>query len=266
MEEIKFRVRKGSVHGAKHKNLHVNNQDAMLVENFSISTFKKEYRVGLVSDGCTGNPIFSHNEVGANLLTVFAYRRIQDFICAGANIAEVPKVLFLSITEFIGSLVNQIMPSSVYWPYPVKLKDREGWSSATRFRNDYLAATLLGFITDGVDCVIFSAGDGIIMINDELEIIDQNDQPDYPAVSVNQVGKGFAVKQRPLAEINRLIISTDGLDDGTAPLIKEKDFREKMFNHLPGNPFGLQCLLNIYSEQFPEKMKDDCTAVTLEKI
>lgn len=261
MGESKLFSRGGSILGSKHRNLHVNNQDALCTQSFSIKDFGKNYQIGLVSDGCTGNPMFSHTEVGSNLLVVYAFRRIQNIICAGTSMADVPKLLFPSITEFILILNNLVMPDRTYWPYPVKIKGRENWSSSTRFRTDYLAATLIGFVSDGTDCVIFSAGDGIIMINNELQIIDQNDEPDYPMSSIDQPGKGFFIQEISMKEVDRLLISTDGLKK----FIGEKEFVEQIYSFQPESILGLQFLLNINSEKFPEKMTDDCTAVTLKK-
>ncbi|MDD5289848.1 MAG: protein phosphatase 2C domain-containing protein [Patescibacteria group bacterium] len=261
-EKVTTLMRSGTKQGSKHRILNLNNQDAVLSESFSVSAFGKNFHLGLVSDGCTGNPLFSHNEVGANLLVVYAFRRIQELICAGINILEIPKILFPTITEFLIDLSGKIMPTHILWQYPFVLKGREGWDGATRFHNDYLAATLLGFISDEENITTFSAGDGLILVNNDLTIIDQNDNPSYPVVSINQAGVGFAINNFRVEEINRLVIATDGLKS----LLSEAPNQDLLFSFQRENLLGLQIWLNNMFNDFPEKMKDDCSAVTWEKI
>ncbi len=257
-----FRTRFGTKQGSKHINLGTNNQDAREIQSFSIPTSGKTFHVGLVSDGCTGNPLFSHNEVGANLLILYAYRRIQELICSSVPIGEIPKALFPSCTEFLLNLTGWVIPPTIVWQYPAPIKDREEWSSQKRFRTDFLAATLLGFITDEQDLVTFSAGDGIILVNDDIEVIDQDDKPEYPAISINQPGKGFVTKHHRMDTVRRVAVMTDGLES----LMKDPTFVDRMFRDKLDTPLGLQFVLNLAFKANPELMKDDCTAVTLEKI
>jgi hypothetical protein len=261
VSEEQFVMRAATHQGSKHRQLHVNNQDAKLAERFAIPAWNKRFMFGVVSDGCTGFPAFSRTEVGANLLSVFSYSRVQELACAGIPIAEIPRVLFQSVTEFIRHLANLVMPSTVHWPYPVRLKDRDGVDSATRFRLDYLAATLLGFIADGELIVTFSAGDGIILVNDDLTVIDQDDRPEYPARSIHAPGSGFQVRTYRMADVRRLAVMTDGPKD----LVQERTFVDDIFAHKRGNAMGLQILLNIMFDNHPEKLLDDCTIVAFER-
>ena len=255
-----WQLRQGSKQGSKHVRLGYNNQDAALCQSFTIQAFGKSYYVGLVSDGCSGNPAFSHTEVGANLGVVYSFRRIQELICARVPLAQIPQVLYPSITEFFLDMTNKLMPSHIVWNYPTRVKDREKFTGQNRLRTDYLAATLLGFITDGAELVTFSAGDGIILVNDDLTVIDQDDKPDYPVISINSPGQGFVTKTYNMTEVDRLAVSTDGLSE----LVKgSPEFRNQLFNHQPGQPFGLQTFLNVTSMNLPEMMKDDCTVITL---
>jgi hypothetical protein len=258
-EQICF-LRGGSKHGVKHMRLNFNNQDAFTFQTFEIPAFSKSYNVGLVSDGCSGQPSFSHNEVGAHLVVLYAYRRIQELVCAGLPIAQIPQVLYPSITEFLLDVMTKVMPPNIVWRYPVKLKGREDWGGQTRFKTDYLAATLIGFVSDGETLITFSAGDGIILVDDELVIVDQNDTPDYPAVSVNRTGSGFASKSYRFGDLKRVAIATDGLKF----LISDLAFRAELFQANAGKAMGLQTFLATTALSKPELMQDDCTAVTLE--
>lgn len=256
-------MRRATVQGTKHAQLGINNQDAWLMEEFTVPAFNKKFYVGIVSDGCTNLPAFSRTEVGSNLLVTFAYGRIQEFVCAGAKLEEIPRVLFHAITEFVRRLSNDVMPNTVYWGYPWKLPakhaDRETWSATKRFRTDFMSATLVGFISDGERVVTFSAGDGIIIVNDEVTVIDQNDKPEYIASSINSPSSGFDARSYDLAQVRRLAVLTDG----PKQFVEDPTFVDRMFTHEENLPAGLQYLFNISRTSRPEFMLDDCTAVTL---
>lgn len=261
-------ARKGTHQGSKHIQLGFNNQDSVLLESFMIPGQDRQFTVGLLSDGCTNLPGFSKSEVGASLLPVFAYGRCQELISAGLLLADIPRVLFQASTEFLRALATMVMPSSVYWGYPEELrsvlsaqkahKDRLSWDSTTRFKVDYLSATLLGFITDGIDLVVFSAGDGTVLVNEALTAIDHKDKPLYPMLSINKPGGGFVSRLYPLAAVKRLVLASDGLEE----LMKDPKFIDQMFSANPGL-FGLQMLLNQTFSGRDYLMSDDCTAIAL---
>lgn len=265
---MKIFCRRGSIQGFKHHQWGVNNQDAVLVESFSVPKLEKQYHVGIVCDGCTGKPMFSKTEVGASLLPVYAYSRCQELICSGMSLPEIPLALFQMCTEFLRDLANKVMPSSVFWPYPSEvlavpsMKGRKDVNSTERFRLDYLSATMLGFITNEEQLVTFSAGDGVVLVNDELTVIDQNDEPDYLAHSINRPGKGFDVKTYNLLDVRRLALCSDGLKD----LMKDPEFVDGMFSSEPGSIIGLHQYLAVKMFGNEDRMGDDCTAVTLENL
>lgn len=262
VQKVSYVMRSGSKHGTKHARLGINNQDARVSQFFTVPAFaNKQYHVGLVSDGCTGNPLVSHTEVGAHLLSLYAYRRIQELICAKVPMEQIPMVLYPSLTEFMLDLTTKVMPQHVVFNYPFPIRKREHYTGQAIFRTDFLAATLLGFISDGTDLTVFSAGDGVILINDNLTVIDQNDEPSYPVISVNQPGKGFVTQSYRMSDVERVAISSDGLKD----LLQNAVFRNELFGHKPDQVQGLQTLLNLTSINSPELMQDDCTAVTLFK-
>ena len=265
---ITVRTRKATHQGSKHLQLGFNNQDGVLLEPFNIPAFGKQYTIGIVCDGCTGLPGFSKTEVGASILPVFAFGRCQEFLCAGLPLADIPMVLFQSCTEFLRDLAQKVMPRNVFWGYPDALKPalaklntgRADWDSTTRFRVDYLSATLIGFVTDETLLVTFTAGDGILLVNDDLRIIDQDDKPEYPASSINSPGKGFDVHVLNLSDVRRVAVCSDGLKE----LMADPKFVDQMFSFNPGL-FGLQVLLNNTYHERDHLMEDDCTTITLER-
>jgi hypothetical protein len=248
-------------HGSSHKRLNYNNQDALLSQQFTVPKTGKTYHVGLVSDGCSGNPNFSHNEVGSNLLVLYAYRRIQEYVSSGMNTKDIPNCLFQSITDFLLTLMNLIIPNNFVWEYPFKSPKLNSSNSRNRFRDEYLAATFLGFISDGEVVVTFSAGDGIILVNEEVLIIEQNDRPDYPVLSINNPVNGFVVNEYDYVKINRIAVMTDGLKG----LLSQDGFVDSIFSESKKGPMGLGVLMANKSDLYPDLMKDDCTIVALGK-
>jgi hypothetical protein len=263
----KFRLKTGSVHGVKHAKLGTNNQDAVLAQEFSIPKWGTSYRIGLISDGCSGIPAFTHSEVGANLMVVNCLARIQELIIGGARMEDIPLPLYHSVTNFMRNLANTIMPANIHWPYGVPFRGsnayRDQINATRRFTIDYLAATVAGFVDDGETLVVFRADDGVVAVDDELSVIDQNNQPDYPALSVNNPGGGFKVDVYASAEVTRLCLATDGL----------KDLLSVDALGLPGaffdgteNPMGLQFALNRLRRDYGDKLGDDCTVLTRERL
>ena len=273
--------RKGTHQGFQHRKLGFNNQDGVLLESFFVPAYKKTYHIGIVCDGCTGLPGYSKTEVGGSLLPVFAYVRLQQFICYGLTLPELPRVLYQSCTEFIRDLALKIMPGDVAWDYPSEFKKlstqrkdiaaRLNWDVTSRFRADYLSATMLGFVSDEHRIVVFTSGDGVVLVNNELNVIEQDDKPEYMVYSINNPGTGFSIKMYNVSDVQRLAITCDGLrhlmnrndgKEGTTP--EPSEFCDRMFKHLPGHILGLQLLLNNTFMGNEDKMSDDCTGVILE--
>src|SRR5688572_29606912 len=130
MTEPTYRVRAASVQGVKHVQNGINNQDAQQVHEFAVPKWKKTFRIGLVSDGCSGIPAFSRCEVGANLTVTFCVARIQQLILGGVGLREIPSLLYHSLTDYLQIVATLTMPSGVQWAYPVK------FSGPRMFRND----------------------------------------------------------------------------------------------------------------------------------
>lgn len=261
-----YRMRAGTVHGLKHVNLNMNNQDAFQVLEFGVPSWGKTFRVGIVSDGCSGIPAFTRTEVGANLLVVLCLARVQELILSGLKVEEIPQPLYHAVTNFLRSLANLVAPASIHWPYPVTFPGshefRNKLKAPQRFITDYLMATVIGFVDDGETLVTFQAGDGVIIVNDEIMIVDQNDTPEYPALSVNSAGGGFVTQTYASPDVSRLVLATDGIEE----LLKLPDIGlpKRLFDHLPDNSMGLQYLLNVLRKQYGDKVGDDLTVVTRE--
>jgi len=262
------RMRSGTVQGTKHARLSINNQDAVMSMQFNVKSLNKQFSVGLVSDGSTGVPAFSRSEVGSNILVVFCAARIQEFILARVPLADIPARLYDSVTTFLRNFSNMIMPANIHWPYPIQFTGghsfRNTQNATQRFIVDYLAATLRGFVSDGESTVVFRAGDGAQIIGDAVMVYDQDDRPDYPALSINSPSGGFDVQVYEATQFPRVALATDGIEK----LLKLEELRlaEAVFTHRQGDILGLQRLLNDLRKSHPALVDDDATVLTLEII
>jgi hypothetical protein len=261
-------IRKGSMHGLKHERQKTNNQDVVETMQFAIPTWGTNYRIGIVSDGCSGIPAFTRSEVGANLLTVFCLGRIQELIIGGAKPADIPLPLYHAVTGLLRNLAGMIMPANVYWPFPITFEGNEEFrndiKANKRFLIDYLSATIHGYVDDGDTLAVFRAGDGVRIVNDEVTIIDQNDTPQYPSVSVNAPGAGFDVEVYASRDVRRLALATDGLKKMLEA--NQADLPGALFHGRGASSLGIQFMLNRWRKNrlFAEYLGDDCAIVTQE--
>ena len=263
-----YRMRAGTVHGLKHAMLNTNNQDAYQILEFSVASWGKTFRIGVVSDGCSGIPAFTRTEVGANLLVIHCLARAQELILNGAKIEEIPQPLYYAVTNFLRNVASLVVPAGIHWPYPVTFSGshefRNVMKAPQRFITDFLTATIIGFIDDGETLLTFQAGDGVIIVNDEIMIVDQNDTPEYPALSANSAGGGFVSRTYTSSDVSRLVLATDGIEE----LLKLPDvgLPGRLFDHMPDSSMGVQYLLNVLRKQHGDKVGDDLTVITRELL
>lgn len=157
-----FKICSGSTIGYEHVRLGTNNQDGKRAGEVRIGN--KEYLFGVVCDGCSGG---HHNEIGAKLLANYICSEIPMMLKVGSLISHIPQALFMRCIGYLRSIASQTVAGD-----PIKMVE---------FIKDHLLCTIAGFIMDDENCFTFSAGDGVIVIN-EIEIrIDQHNRPMYLA-------------------------------------------------------------------------------------
>lgn len=251
---MKGAIRAGSVTGYAHREKGINNQDAWM--QFQTTIAGTNYACGAVFDGCTSRQDGkgSHNEVGANLLAAFFKSEIQLILAAHTPIIDVPSVLYQRAIGYLGTIARgtAVGVPELMWD----------------FIRTHLMCTALGFISDGVDLVTFSAGDGLIAVNDHVQQIDEGNKPVYLAyhlVDRRLLGDfvppdTFDVSTVKMAEIKRFAIATDGLG---AELKKDTTFAiGGIWDYEPNAKAGLQWWLNKASND-QRRFSDDCTVVAL---
>lgn len=253
------RIRKGSVQGTKHKLRRINNQDKLMVHSRQIAD--RLYTFGVICDGMTGDKKESHSEVGARLLAEFAVAEIGLLAAAHVPVTEIPAALYSRMVGYVGNIARATCPGS----------PEELW----HFIERNLLATVLGFISDGVDLLAFAAGDGVIIANEQVTVIDHDDHPLYLAYhQVDREILGGAAALLPstfetisfrVADLRRFAIASDGLATQRAPdqskTVEQIDL-DALWDYESGAGAGLQWWLNKRQLE-DQAFADDCTGIAL---
>ena len=253
-----YNLRKGTIPGYSHTKKKKNNQDACAANEIKIAG--REYRFGVVADGCTGAP-GSKTEVGSILITQFITSEILLILSTGAKLADLPQILFPRCIGFFRSIAGSTVMGNpeVMW----------------EFIRKNLLCTIFGFLADETKLIIFNAGDGMVIVNEDIRIVDQDDIPNYLAYhlvdrtilgkSVERLQANFDVTTYDLADVRRFAICTDGLTRE----IKKNDSRIDDLNGIweyeSSARAGLQWWLNIQSAD-NGCFEDDCTIVAVERL
>lgn len=247
-----IRVRKAQIIGRQHVIEGLNMQDVLHLGVIEETGLQAIY--GILCDGCSHDvdqkPV--HSEVGARLGADFLNDEIQLLLTAGFPLKLIPVVLHDRLVKYLQKQVGLI--------------PKQDPASQIRFIADKLMFTVVGFIYTESETLIFNQGDGVVIVNDEVTLIDQKDQPafiGYSAIKrewlpkqVSALPTGFDSRIILSDSIQKMAIASDGLG-------KEPGFFAELWGHK--NPAGLQRRVNVWSLN-DHKFKDDLSIITLEKI
>ncbi len=232
-----MKIAYATIAGSTHRTLYYNSQDAVEI----VQT--PNYTIGIVADGCGSG---SNSEVGAQLGVKFLAKYIQECI---TNEREWKNEMASKMHTYTEKLIH------------LHTKDSK------RFTKNYLLYTLIGFVLEYDRITLFSCGDGVFVINDNIKIINQNNRPKY-------LNNGFLGKDGGSFEFTELkytkqkiIVATDGFED-LVQAINNKEISEyESVNELLedeqnfDNPIQLPKLLAKYADK--GILKDDCTLIML---
>ena len=230
-----IQIRTGQVIGRDHMARNANGQDAMAVRTVGTWT------VGVVCDGCGSG---AYAEVGARLAAQYLADTAARLLAVEGNPACLPDMLYRDLIRFLRGLVAFAAP--IHPP---------------RYVQDNLLFTVVGVIASADGGVIFSAGDGLVVIDSMFEEIDQNNRPAYPAYHLvsnlledkEPLPTTFTTYQVP-SDWNRLAVATDG-------------FEVALMSDVWGiaHPRGLQRRMNVWSDK-ERRFHDDATIIALERL
>lgn len=224
----------GQIIGRDHMLRQANRQDGVALRTVG------PYTVGIITDGCGEGHA---SEVGATLGAQYLIQQASDLLAMGAAPAEVTETLYNRMIHFLDYLVLGMQPA-----------DR------TTFVQHHLLFTIVGVIASETDGVIFTAGDGLFVIDDTLTKINQDNTPGYIAYHLldsETLGgykpqHGFDAQPLP-ADWSRVAIASDGF---------EPELLDQVW--ALSHPRALQRKLNGWSNT-DHRFRDDATIITLER-
>lgn len=229
----------GTIQGSAHRKLDYNNQDAVLIFE------AEDLLIGIVADGCGSG---SNSEVGAQL-----------------GVKRITKIIYEKIKSNVDWKKNLKPEMQNYAKTLAELHD----VNLAEFVRDYLLFTLVGFVKYEDNITLFSYGDGVIVIDDNISIIDQNNRPKYLNNELkNGEGADFQFQEFKY-EGQKILIGSDGVEDIIDGINKKtiveyskfNDFISDEFNY--SNPIQIPKFLQKYSKS--NILKDDCTLIMIKE-
>ena len=240
-----FSMKRGLIAGRHHIVYSMNCQDSLCAKTFK--RHKDTCHIGVVADGCGEG---TRSEVGAHMATSFLIQRMEELLMEGKAAEEIPTKLFHDLLRFLhGQMAGLALMYNSY-------------QAAVQFIKDHMLFTVLGFIITPKTTVIFALGDGVIVLNDMIDVRDENNHPFY--ISYHLVDKSYLVNKGaplplkfdtyifPTEYLERLAVGTDAWADEMGVLLSLWD--EKLCK-------SVQRTMNLLSKK-EKRFKDDAAIIT----
>lgn len=191
-----LRIAGGTVPGAEHLRAGRNNQDAFGWLATPAAT------VAVVCDGCGSG---SASELGARLAATLLPPALERALLAGASPG---RALERARLELLATLRNLALASTPAAAGPEAL---------ARYVIDHLLFTVVGVAIAGDEAFTFAAGDGVIAVNGEVEVLGPfpGNRPPYLAYGL-LAGDAPRLELRSCvarAELRSVLLGTDGVAD-----------------------------------------------------
>ncbi len=236
--EREIRLRSAQIIGRSHLLSGRNSQDALKTGSLEVRGQKVFY--GVICDGCSEG---ESNEVGAKLASAFLGRQIEILLKQRIPLGKIPPVLHKRMFGFLKGLLGKI--------------SFDAPASRAVFIENNLLFTILGFIFTEDETIVFAQGDGVLVVNDEVTIRDENDRPNYIGYDLLKTSPtSFDVYRFPGALVARIAIASDALEE-------ETDFVSELWGNT--HAVGLQRKVNILSRQ-EHRFRDDLSVIALEVV
>ncbi|MDD5649356.1 MAG: protein phosphatase 2C domain-containing protein [Candidatus Nanoarchaeia archaeon] len=242
---MNWNINTATIVGRDHEFSRKNRQD------FLHTYQSDELIVGVVCDGCGES---KYSEVGAALIGTFIVNYLKSFngIINFNHIKGFKEILEYDLTCFLNNIENLVFFNDNC--------EKEKIS----FIKEFLLSTCLFCILTKDSVIIANCGDGIIIINDEIKIIDQYSIPEYIAYKIvpkEALEKTpselsfFNIQVFDCKDINKIVIGSDGIQ----PLIDEN-----LILHIYGKQKRqLQRKFNVWQNE--GVFGDDASCIVIEK-
>lgn len=197
-----FEIAGGSIAGRNQIKAGRNNQDAYDIFSDADCT------LAVVCDGCGSSP---HSEVGAKLGAKLWLTTLRQHLHKNSGINW--EIIEQEILKQLESIAKTIAVSQTF----------------VEIIHNYFLFTTVGVAITPAQTTIFSLGDGVIAVNENLTIIPDfpNNAPPYLAYKLLNPKAEFNIClhfEMPTSDIQSILIGTDGV----------KDFLESAHKLLPG--------------------------------
>lgn len=241
--------------GHSHHRAYQNCQDAVSMSSWS---HQQKYWAGIVCDGCGGTHLdlkqyglIGRSEVGANLLS---FRLLQELIFKTKQL------------EHLGCSLDKIFKEISYSAFHLIMRSIDCMRNEDSILNlqQFWLSTILGFIMTDKEGYIFSCGDGVYQIDEQIQVIDQHGTPDYiaykcfPSEKVKDVN--LQIVSFDPVNVNRIMVATDGFVDH-AKFDKDALFDQQWEKT---GQYGLKKWMNSHFDK--GYFNDDCAIVLAEKV
>jgi hypothetical protein len=223
-------------------------------QDFVITAEKNGYLYGVVCDGCGSG---SNSEFGACLIGNALLHRLMTY---GGIYLEEGKMSLIctSIQANLKSTLEAIM-------FHV-LAVESNSATKVKFIENQLLSTFLFFIADNGNgkVIVGSCGDGIIITDNDIRVIDQSDMPHY--IAYDLVPKDRLMIQAhdltgvtaSLLEVKKVVIATDGVQ----PLLNSDTWQQVLYGTT-----GRQLQRKFNVLQTKDKLfDDDASCIVLEQV
>ena len=196
----RYELAMGSIVGREHIRLGCNNQDALSVLSCD------RFTVAVVCDGCGSG---RHSEVGAKIGARLVVETVSKFLESDA------------IANPGDSQFWQCIHQDILIQLQLFIKAMGGnWQQTL---NDYFLFTIMGVLITSENVCIFSLGDGVILLNNNLTRLSFSDNaPPYITYGLKYLQKNQECPQElqfqihqccSIEEFSSLLIGTDGVSD-----------------------------------------------------
>ena len=118
------------------------------------------------------------------------------------------------LQAFTGKVFNEEALREALYKYYNLICEASLVSSKTDFVRDTFLTTILGCLITEEVTTVFSAGDGVIVVDEAIEVINQQNAPHYIA---HHLYKGitypFQVRTYASKQIQRTLLASDGIEE-----------------------------------------------------
>lgn len=211
----KFEIAYGSIIGRDHKETGKNNQDG-----FYIFT-SPEVIIGIVCDGC-GSGQYSEvgAKIGVRITAEMIMRDIEQSNRRKQTLSPVNEKVRQNIITQLRILINSM------------------GANVSEIVNEYFLFTILGFLILPDRTYIFSCGDGIFIINNEIKSLSFLDNmPPYLAYEITGTSLKNALQFQihkiiPTETVETILIGTDGVENIINAETRKMPGNENLVGHI----------------------------------